>query len=329
MEEDLSKYTDKELEDEIAKEEVKRWATKIEVNALYGILASSYYRFKAVDKADEVTFHGREILMATRDFLRGLGYTVYYLDTDSLFVNGKYEDAEIIKKLINDFVERTFNVTNIKFGLENYWSKIGFPKSSKGEKVKKKYYGIVHTNKDSKVVNKFEEAGMESLRGDWTRLAIILQDAIKRMQVEEVPKEKMLEFYEDTKVKLYEGQYDPLLVLEKHMGKGDVSEYGKPKMGKNGKMHNTGTPPQIKALKAALETDWVPTEMIEYGTISYLMVKPNAIPKLSNLTKANEIDYSWYIVHQLDPIMYRLGLIERVSKYKKTKEIATNQSTLD
>ena len=311
-----------------AKDEVERWAYKITVNALYGLFASSYYRFKAVEVADSITYHGRDIVTHTAEFLRSMGYTVYYIDTDSCFVKGKFGEAETIRDMMNSYVAKTYNVDNIKFGMENHWSLLGFPRGAKGEKTKKRYYGIVHVNKKGEVVDKFEEAGMEGLRGDWCELARNVQDTIKRFQVTKVPKEKMVEFYEDTKVRLYKGLYDPLLVMEKHMGK-DVSEYGQMKKDeKTGKMRKMPTPQHVKALRDAMEHGWVPSDMVQYGVVQYYMCR-GAIPKLVNLVRLGEIDYAWYCSHQIDPIVWRLGIIEQMSKYKKEKVIAEDQSTLD
>jgi hypothetical protein len=145
------------------------------------------------------------------------------------------------------------------------------------------------------------------------------------MQVNGVPKERMLNFYEVTKVNLYKGRYDPLLVLEKHMSK-DVSEYGKEKKGKTGKMHKAGIPQHVKAFKNALETGWVPNDMVQYGVVQYFMTRDG--PKLTNLTKEGEIDYQWYVTKQIDPIVWRLGIIEAVTKYHKTKELGSSQTTL-
>jgi hypothetical protein len=53
-------------------------------------------------------------------------------------------------------------------------------------------------------------------------------------------------------------------------------------------------------------------------------------PKLTNLTKEGEIDYQWYVTKQIDPIVWRLGIIEAVTKYKKPKPTKENttQTTL-
>ena len=309
-----------------AKDEIERWGYKIAVNAFYGIFASTYYRFKAVEVSDETCFRGREVVTKTAEFLRNLGYTVYYIDTDSLFVHGTYEERETIQQLINDFVQKTFGFDNIKFGMENFWGTLIFPRGASGEKTKKRYFGNVHINKKGKVVDSFEEAGMEALRGDWCELARMVQDAIKKMQVDKVPKEKMVEFYEDTKVKLYEGKYDSLLVMEKHMSR-DQADYGKVKMGKDGKTRKMPIPQHVKAIRQALEHDWVPNDMVQYNLVSYIMTK-GQIPKLLNLVKSDEISYSWYINRQIDPIMYRLGVIDTVGKYKKEKVIDESQTTL-
>jgi len=309
-----------------AQNEIERWAFKIAVNANYGLMASSHYRFKAVQVADDTCRFGREIVRSSAEFLRGLGYDVYYMDTDSNFVHGTVEEAPVIKELINNYIQKTFGFENIKFNLEAHWSTIGFPRGAKGEKAKKRYYGIVHMNKKGQVVDEFEEAGMEGLRGDWCELAKMMQDTIKKMQVQEVSLERMLEFYEDTKVKLFDGEYDPLLLLEKHMSK-DESQYGLPSVGKDGKTRKTGVPQHVKALRAALQTDWVPNEMMEYNVVVYQMVK-GAIPKLANLVQPGELDYSWYLSHQKHPLMWRLGLIETVTKYQKSRPLDKAQTTL-
>ena len=310
-----------------AKDEIERWGFKIAVNANYGLMASSFYRFKAVQVADDTCRLGKEIVTGTAAFLRSLGYTVYYIDTDSNFVEGTIEDAATIQNLINNYVQKTYGMENIKFNLEAQWSTIVFPKGAKGEKTKKRYFGTVHINKKGKVVDEFEEAGMEGLRGDWCELARMVQDALKKMLVDKVPKEKMLEFYEDTKVKLYEGKYDPLLMLEMHMSK-DESQYGLTKPDKNGKMRRASVPRHVKALREALKSDWVPNDMIQYGVVQFYMTR-GMIPKLANLIQPGEIDYNWYVSKQIDPLVWRLGVIEIIQKYKKEKIHPPSQQTLD
>ena len=336
-----------------AKDPIERWAYKIAVNALYGIFASSYYRFKSVEVADGITFHGRDIEEHVKAFLTSLGYLVYYMDTDSCFVHGKMDEADVIRDLINDFVKKTYNIDNIKYGRENYWSTITFPKSAKGEKAKKRYFGIVHVDKTGQVVDKFEEAGMESLRGDWCELATKIQDTIKRYLVTKTPKTTITAFYEKQKDNLYKGLYDPLLVMEKHMNRLE-SEYGGfkcrglkegPPCGKRFKTleewqtHNTashtggakvskvGTPQHVKALREALKTGWVPTDMVEYGVVQYYMTK-GGIPKLINLVQPGEIDYQWYVSRQIDPLMWRLGVLDQISAYKKEKPKPPDQMVL-
>lgn len=331
-----------------AKDPIERWAYKIAVNALYGIFASSFYRFKSVEVADGITFHGRDIEEHVKAFLTSMGYTALYLDTDSVFVLGSEDEGPVIQDLINDFVKKTYNVDNIKYGQENYWSTITFPKSAKGEKVKKRYFGIIHKDKKGEIVDKFEEAGMESLRGDWCELATTIQATIKRYLVSNTSKETMMAFYEKQKDNLYAGQYDPLLVMEKHMNQPE-SAYGGFKCsvcdkrlptkeamdehqktahaGQVCKMKKIGTPPHVKALREALKTGWVPTDMIEYGVVQYYMTR-GAIPKLINLVQPKEIDYQWYVSHQIDPLMWRLGVIPEVGKYKKEKIQPEDQQVL-
>ena len=310
-----------------AKDKVERWAYKITVNALYGIFASTYYRFKSVEVSDQTCFHGRQIITSTADYLRSLGYTVYYSDTDSIFVHGKYEEHETIQNLINKFVVDTYKINNIVFGLEQYWSVLGFPRNTKGEKAKKKYYGLIGVDKKGNTVNKFEEAGMETLRGDWSLLAQEAQDIIKKMQLTNTPREKMLDYYEQVKADLFAGKLNDKLPLDKHMAK-RPEDYGLMKLNeRTGKMKKMPTPPYVRAYKDALANDWIPTDMSKYGYVSIIMTK-GEIPKLVNVAKPDEISYPWYVTRQLDPILYRLGVIEKITPYRKEKIHDASQTRL-
>ena len=106
-----------------------------------------------------------------------------------------------------------------------------------------------------------------------------------------------------------------------------IDQYGGMKMSeKTGKMHKIGTPQHVKAVKEALKNGWVPSEMFQYGVVQYYMTR-GGIPKLVNLTMQGEIDYGWYVSHQIDPLLWRLGVIEEVTKYKKEKIQPPDQTT--
>ena len=310
-----------------ATDKSEQWAYKIYVNAMYGIQASTHYRFKCADKALATTSGGQEVTRAVADYMTSLGYSVYKGDTDSCFIQAvTYEDRETISKLINEFVEQRFGVTNIKMNFESFWTQIFFPRGAAKEENKKKYYGIVGINKKGQTVNKFEYTGMEILRGDWSDLSKDVQDHGMMMNISHAEQKDKDAYTKSIVDGTLAGAFDNKLVLEKGMTR-KPEEYGKPKVGKNGKMRRGSVPQHVKAFRDALLTGWVPSEMIHYNKVQYMMAIGEQ-PKLVNMIRPEQIDRRWYLHHQVYPILYRLGFIKEMPREPRMK-MTEGQGTLD
>src|SRR5581483_8002618 len=61
-------------------------AIKILMNSFYGVLGTRACRFFNPALANSITGTGREILLWSKRWFENAGFTVYYGDTDSLFV---------------------------------------------------------------------------------------------------------------------------------------------------------------------------------------------------------------------------------------------------
>lgn len=69
-------------------------AVKILMNAVYGVFASSFYRFTDRNIGSAITAFARETVKTLIKRLEDEGYKVIYSDTDSLFVQSPYNDLE-------------------------------------------------------------------------------------------------------------------------------------------------------------------------------------------------------------------------------------------
>ena len=81
-------------------------AVKILMNAVYGVFASSFYRFTDRNIGSAITAFARETVKTLIKRLEDEGYKVIYSDTDSLFVQSPYNDLEGTVKFGKEISER-------------------------------------------------------------------------------------------------------------------------------------------------------------------------------------------------------------------------------
>jgi DNA polymerase II len=275
------------LERQIATEnndKVSRWAIKILMNSLYGVLASPNCRFYSFEMANAITSFGHMIIKKTAELAKLKGFKAVYGDTDSNFILlnvSDYDDAlklgaefkEYVNNYFKEFILKEYGVESfLELEFEKLFKKLFMPKVRGSEAgAKKRYAGLLVKNGKDEI----EFTGLEFVRKDWT-------DVSKKFQLEllglvfkgEDPEDYVRGFVND----LNAGKFDDLLVYRKSIRK-DLDKYTKT------------TPPHVKA---ARKLDKITSNVIRYVITTK---GPEPLEKLDN-----SLDYDHYIDKQIKPI---------------------------
>ena len=272
-------------------DEFSRYAIKIHMNSLYGVLASPNSRFHIRNLSNAITFFAQLFVKLLAKEVEKKGFEVIYGDTDSVFVASKAKDSfsafRIGKQLqdeLNDFFKKYIfdeycQESVVELEVEKQFEKFFLPRtrgSSSG--AKKRYAGlkiINDLNAEKEIKTKMDFTGLEFVRSDWTDIAKEFQLTLLEMVfANKDPKEYIRGFVEDIK----RGKYDELLVYRKSLRK-ELEQYTKT------------TPPHVKAARLL--------DKVESNIISYVLTKdgPQPIEKITST-----IDYEHYIEKQIKPI---------------------------
>ena len=149
-------------------------AIKVLSNAMYGYMGWSGARWYCKECAEAVTAWGRELILSAINFAKNLGLSVYYGDTDSLFVD---YDEKRIEKLI-EFVEKEMG---FEIKIDKIYKRILFTGA------KKRYAGLT-------IEGLLNVTGLEAVRGDWCELAKEVQLEVLRIVLREGDVEKAIEY---------------------------------------------------------------------------------------------------------------------------------------
>ncbi|MBN1275619.1 DNA polymerase II [Candidatus Woesearchaeota archaeon] len=265
-------------------DELARYAIKIHMNSIYGVLASPNCRFFNRQVGNAITGFAKHFIQLTAKHVKDKGYEVIYGDTDSVFINlacDSYDVAQRLGKSIEEgmneylkgYVEKTYGLPSfLELEFEKTFIRFVLPRVRGADKgAKKRYAGLV--KKDGREDVSF--TGLEMVRRDWTDLAKEFQRELYRRVFK---KEEVAGYVREVIKDLHAGKFDKKLVYRKALRK-DVSEYTKT------------TPPHVKA---AMKLDRIESELIEY-----VMTEdgPEPVQKLEH-----DIDYDHYIEKQLKPI---------------------------
>lgn len=261
-------------------------ATKILMNAFYGVLGTPACRFYDPRLASSITRRSHDILRQSKAQFEAQGHSVIYGDTDSLFVllGPDYNEAEAMARgqaLAHEMnawwraeIERAFRLPSfLELEFETCYLKFLMPTirgSSKG--TKKRYAGLRRdANGELDVVFK----GLESVRSDWSPLARRFQrELYRRVFLDEPFTEYVAQIADD----LLRGALDHELVYRKRLRK-DLAEYTK------------NVPPQVQAARKLKSF---------HGTaVRYVITRHGPEPVQQ---RQSPIDYAHYLNHQLAPV---------------------------
>ena len=304
----LNRFFERRSEAQEKGDAVASFVYKIIMNSFYGVLGARGCRFAGSDLAGAITSFGQRILSWCKTFLEGLGYTVLYGDTDSLFVtilepgaqpsaqteNDVREiptaaslDGEEICRLVNEALEKhlieSYGVEpRLTLIFEKRYSRFFLPPLRGGDgrtkKGRAKGYAGAEGSPDCGE-NRIEVKGMEAVRRDWTDLAHEFQIRLLELLFLKRPLQDIQLYIKELVGALYRGDLDKKLVYRKALRK-SISDYTR------------STPPHVKA--AALLP---PSE--QRGLIRYLVTREG--PQPEGRVSA-PIDYDHYLERQLMPI---------------------------
>jgi len=140
-------------------------AVKVMTNAVYGYAGWAGARWYSKEVAESAAALGRETINRGISLAKNLGLTVFYGDTDSLFVN--YDE-----KLVQKFQSEIDRQLGLEINLSEIYKRILFTEA------KKKYAGL-------KLDGQVDVVGLEAVRGDWSNLAREVQNTVLRMALED------------------------------------------------------------------------------------------------------------------------------------------------
>ncbi len=266
--------------------ELARYAIKIQMNSMYGVLASVNSRFHIRNLSNAITYFCQHFIKLTAKEIEKLGYEVIYGDTDSVFVDTKTDNIEEAKKIgksleegmnifLKEHIKKEYACESVlELEFEKQYTRFFMPsvRGNSEEGAKKRYAGL-KLKEDGSTVLDF--TGLEFVRRDWTGVAKEFQLKLLDLVFAGVEVEQFVQtFVKDLKA----GKYDELLVYKKALRK-SLDAYTKT------------TPPHVKAARLL--------DKIEGNIISYVMTTegPQPIEKITS-----QLDYDHYIEKQIKPI---------------------------
>jgi len=152
-------------------------AVKVMTNAVYGYAGWAGARWYSKEVAESAAALGRETINRAISLAKSLGLTVFYGDTDSLFVN--YDE-----KLVQKFQAEIDRQLGLEINLSEVYKRILFTEA------KKKYAGL-------KTDGQIDVVGLEAVRGDWSNLARDVQNTVLRMVLEDADPSRAAAYVQD------------------------------------------------------------------------------------------------------------------------------------
>ncbi len=152
-------------------------AIKVMTNAVYGYAGWAGARWYSKEVAESAAALGRETINRAISLAKSLGLTVFYGDTDSLFVN--YDE-----KLVQKFQSEIDRRLGLEINLSEVYKRILFTEA------KKKYAGL-------RTDDQIDVVGLEAVRGDWSNLAREVQNTVLKMVLEDANPSRATVYVQD------------------------------------------------------------------------------------------------------------------------------------
>lgn len=249
-------------------------AVKVLTNAVYGYAGWAGARWYSKQVAESAAALGRDTIKRAISIAKSLEMTVFYGDTDSLFLNND-------EKLVQRFQTEIDRQLGLEINLSAVYNRILFTEA------KKKYAGL-------RTDGQLDVVGLEAVRGDWSDLARDVQNTILRMVLEDAKPDRATRFVWDLTSDL-DSKKLPLstFVIWKTLTK-PVAEY-------------EVNAPHVEAAKKMSKDGWAVTTGDKVGFV--ITKKPGKLYQKAEpqyRVSTDQIDYDYYVHNQIVPAAARI-----------------------
>ena len=257
-------------------------AVKVMTNAVYGYAGWAGARWYSKEVAESAAALGRETINRAIPLAKSLGLTVFYGDTDSLFVN--YDE-----KLVQKFQSEIDRQLGLEINLSEIYKRILFTEA------KKKYAGL-------RTDGQIDIVGLEAVRGDWSNLAREVQNTVLRRVLEDAKPSQAKAYVQDLTSNLKSKKL-PLssFIIWKTLTK-RVEEY-------------EVNAPHVEVAKKMAKDGWPVTAGDKIGFI--ITKKPGKLFQKAEpryKVTVEDVDYDYYVRNQIVPAAARILEILGVSE---------------
>jgi DNA polymerase I len=257
-------------------------AVKVMTNAVYGYAGWAGARWYSKEVAESAAALGRETINRAISLAKSLGLTVFYGDTDSLFVN--YDE-----KLVQKFQAEIDRQLGLEINLSEIYKRILFTEA------KKKYAGL-------KTDGQIDIVGLEAVRGDWSNLARDVQNAVLRMVLEDANPSRATAYVQDLtrnlkSKKLPQASFIVWKTLTKPVEAYEVNA------------------PHVEAAKKMAKDGWPVTAGDKVGFV--ITKRPGKLFQKAEphyKVTVEDVDYDYYVWNQIVPAAARILEILGVSE---------------
>src|SRR3989442_7991224 len=259
-------------------------AVKVMTNAVYGYAGWGGARWYAKEGAESAAALGRETINRAITLAKSLGLSVFYGDTDSLFVN--YDE-----KLVQSFQAEIEHQLGLEINLSEVYKRILFTEA------KKKYAGL-------RTDGQIDIVGLEAVRGDWSNLAREVQNTVLRMVLEDANPSRASAYVQDLTSNLKSKNLPlPSFIIWKTLTK-PVGAY-------------EVNAPHVEAAKKMAKDGWPVTAGDKVGFV--IAKKPGKLFQKAEphyKETIEDVDYDYYVRNQIVPAAERILGILGVSEDK-------------